>query len=119
MAFVPFSSVRDITNSAFKVRHFRGIVLLSFANKLIEYPWLRDQPLINGAVTIEIDINHVISTETSLLERLFREEAGQDLIEYALVFSFVALGAIASMKSLSTSVAQVFAAVGTTLTTAT
>ena len=53
------------------------------------------------------------------LEGVLREESGQDLIEYALVFSFVALGAIASMKSLSTTIASVFASVGTTLTTAT
>lgn len=56
------------------------------------------------------------------LKRLFRDllvdESGQDLIEYALVAALVGLGAVASMKTLATSIGTVFSAVGTTLTTA-
>ena len=54
-----------------------------------------------------------------LMQRLLSEEHGQDLIEYALVFTFVGLGVIAAMKSVSTSIATVFASVGTTITNAT
>lgn len=68
---------------------------------------------------VQSNLNHVFYTATPVMRRLLQEESGQDLIEYALVFTLVALGAIASMKSLSTSVAKVFTTVGTTLTTST
>jgi pilus assembly protein Flp/PilA len=44
------------------------------------------------------------------------EESGQDLIEYALVAALVGLGAVASMKTLSTSIGNAFTSIGTTLT---
>jgi pilus assembly protein Flp/PilA len=44
------------------------------------------------------------------------EESGQDLIEYALVAALVGLGAVASMKTLSTSIGTAFTSIGTTLT---
>ena len=53
-----------------------------------------------------------------LLMQLRHDETAQDLIEYALVAGCVAFGAIASMKSLASSVATVFAAVGATLNSA-
>lgn len=53
------------------------------------------------------------------LEGILRDESGQDLIEYALIFCLVMLGVVASMKSLQANIAVVFAAVGTTLTSAT
>ena len=46
---------------------------------------------------------------------LLRDESGQDLIEYALVAALVGLGAVASMKSLSTSIGSAFTSIGTTL----
>ena len=49
------------------------------------------------------------------LGRLASDESGQDLIEYALVAALVGLGAIASIKSLRTSIGTVFTAVGTAL----
>ncbi len=64
-------------------------------------------------------IKKALKTGFQLLGIFLREEYGQDLIEYALVFSFVALGAIASMKSLSATIATVFSSVGNTLTSAT
>ena len=60
-----------------------------------------------------------VETTRTLIQRLIQEEHGQDLIEYALVFTFVGLGAVAAMKSLSTTIATVFSSVGTTLTNAT
>ena len=60
-----------------------------------------------------------VAERMTLVERFLREEHGQDLIEYALLFTFVGLGVIAAMKSVSASVATVFASIGTTLTNAT
>jgi pilus assembly protein Flp/PilA len=51
-----------------------------------------------------------------LMNNLMVEESGQDLIEYALVAALVGLGAVASMKSLSTSIGNAFSSIGTTLT---
>lgn len=47
---------------------------------------------------------------------LAREEDGQDLIEYALVAALVGLGAVVSMKGLSTAIRNAFASIGTNLT---
>jgi pilus assembly protein Flp/PilA len=55
---------------------------------------------------------------TQLLKNLMTEESGQDLIEYALVAALVGLGAVASMKSLSNSIATAFNGVGTALSNA-
>jgi pilus assembly protein Flp/PilA len=53
----------------------------------------------------------------SAVNALLRDESGQDLIEYAIVAALVGLGAIASMKTLQTSVSNAFTKIGTTLTT--
>jgi pilus assembly protein Flp/PilA len=51
-----------------------------------------------------------------LAHNLMVEESGQDLIEYALVAALVGLGAVASMRTLSTSIGNAFTSIGTTLT---
>jgi len=51
-----------------------------------------------------------------LLNNLMVEESGQDLIEYALVAALVGLGAVASMRTLSTNIGSAFTSIGTTLT---
>lgn len=48
-------------------------------------------------------------------DALIREESGQDLIEYALVVSLIALGATASMSALATSFSTAFSKVGSKL----
>ena len=50
------------------------------------------------------------------LKQLHCVEGGQDLVEYALVISLVALGSITSMKSLSNYISNSFKTVGTNLT---
>jgi pilus assembly protein Flp/PilA len=52
-----------------------------------------------------------------LMKNLIVEESGQDLIEYALVAALVALGAVASMKSLAGAINNAFNTVSTQLTT--
>jgi pilus assembly protein Flp/PilA len=44
----------------------------------------------------------------SLLNKLWTQESGQDLTEYALLLVLVALAAIASMKVLATAIANVY-----------
>lgn len=50
-------------------------------------------------------------------DALLQEESGQDLVEYALVVSLIALGATASMSSLASSFSTAFAKVGSKLGT--
>lgn len=49
---------------------------------------------------------------------LLQDEAGQDLIEYALVAGLIGLGAVVAMTSLSTKVGGAFDTVGSQLTNA-
>jgi pilus assembly protein Flp/PilA len=52
----------------------------------------------------------------AILLQILRDESGQDLIEYALVAALVGLGAVASMKTLSTKIGTAFTTIGTSLT---
>ena len=54
----------------------------------------------------------------NLLVRLWKEESGQDLVEYALLVVLVALGAIAGMQTLASDINLVFGTAGTDLTSA-
>jgi pilus assembly protein Flp/PilA len=50
-------------------------------------------------------------------DALVKDERGQDLIEYALVVSLIALAATVSMKAVATAIGTAFTAVGTKLGT--
>jgi pilus assembly protein Flp/PilA len=50
------------------------------------------------------------------MQVLLMDEAGQDLIEYALVVALIAFAATAGMGSLATSINKAFTGIGTTLT---
>ena len=52
----------------------------------------------------------------NLLKKLHKEEAGQDLIEYALIGLIVALGALAGMGTLASSVNAEFTKIAGKLT---
>jgi pilus assembly protein Flp/PilA len=54
----------------------------------------------------------------TLVVRLFHEESGQDLIEYALVAAVIALGAIAAMGTLQNAISNAFGGVGNSLNSA-
>ncbi len=54
-----------------------------------------------------------------LLKRLWQEEEGQDLTEYALLLALIALGAITAMKGLASTVNGVFQNAASNLTGAT
>ena len=49
---------------------------------------------------------------------LMSREEGQDLVEYALVIALIALGAIASMKTLATGISTLFTNISSVLSTA-
>jgi pilus assembly protein Flp/PilA len=55
---------------------------------------------------------------TELLTRLWQEEEGQDLTEYALLLVLISLVAIVSMKALGTAISSVFTNACSGLTTA-
>jgi pilus assembly protein Flp/PilA len=55
----------------------------------------------------------------SRLQDLLLREEGQDLIEYVMVFSLIALAATAGMQSAASGVNTVFTTVGSILTAAT
>ena len=52
----------------------------------------------------------------NLLESLWKEEEGQDLVEYALLVVLIALAAILGMQGLANAVNATFLAAGTNLT---
>jgi len=54
----------------------------------------------------------------NLLNRLWKEEEGQDLTEYALLMVLIALVAIVSMKTLGQTVSNVFSNAALNLSTA-
>jgi len=51
-----------------------------------------------------------------LLVRFVRDEEGQDLVEYAMLLAFIALIAIAGVRTLGSTVNTFFANVATALT---
>jgi pilus assembly protein Flp/PilA len=49
------------------------------------------------------------------LQGLMNREEGQDLVEYALVIALISVAAIASLKTLATSITAVFNGIGNDL----
>ena len=54
-----------------------------------------------------------------ILKRLCREQIGQDMIEYGLLLMLVALGSVASSKSLSGTLGNTYTGIGSTITATT
>jgi Flp pilus assembly pilin Flp len=52
----------------------------------------------------------------NFLKNLHKEESGQDLIEYALIGLLIALGAIAGMSTVATSINKEFTKIAAQLT---
>ena len=55
----------------------------------------------------------------AILSRLWKEDQGQDLVEYALLVVLVALAAVTAMSSLASNISSAFANASATLTTTT
>ncbi|MEO8657329.1 MAG: Flp family type IVb pilin [Bryobacteraceae bacterium] len=54
---------------------------------------------------------------TNFLMNLYRDEQGQDLIEYALVVALIAFAAVSGMNTVATKINTAFSNIGTKLTT--
>jgi pilus assembly protein Flp/PilA len=54
----------------------------------------------------------------NIVKRLWKEEEGQDLVEYGLLLTLVALVAITTMKTLSSAIANVFSTAAANLSSA-
>ena len=52
----------------------------------------------------------------TLLRRLWKEEEGQDLTEYALLIVMIALVSVAAMSNLATAISQAFSSAAVNLT---
>jgi pilus assembly protein Flp/PilA len=52
----------------------------------------------------------------NVLMRLWKEEEGQDLTEYALLLVLISLALVGALKTLATDIATVFGNAATTLT---
>ena len=59
-----------------------------------------------------------MTSKQNLVSRFIADESGQDLIEYALVAALVGLGAIATLKTVATSVNAIFTSISTQLNAA-
>jgi pilus assembly protein Flp/PilA len=57
-----------------------------------------------------------INSARNLGDRLYADESGQDLIEYALVAALIGLGAVATMRGLQNAIGTAFNAIGSNLT---
>ena len=53
----------------------------------------------------------------NLMRRLWQEEEGQDLVEYALLVVLIALGAVIAMRSLASAISDAFKNAAENLTT--
>ena len=53
----------------------------------------------------------------ALLVRLVREDEGQDLVEYALLITFIALACIIGMQNLGTAINNSYRSISTSLGT--
>jgi pilus assembly protein Flp/PilA len=54
----------------------------------------------------------------SLLRSFFKEDDGQDLVEYSLLLAFIALAAIALLSAAGNSVTAIWTSINTNLTSA-
>ena len=55
---------------------------------------------------------------TRIVLKIWNDDSGQDLIEYALMAGFVAVAAGAIMPGVSTSISQIFSKVGSVMAAA-
>ena len=54
----------------------------------------------------------------SMLHALWKEEEGQDMVEYALLLAFVALAAVSLLSGVKSSISSIWSTVSTNLATA-
>jgi pilus assembly protein Flp/PilA len=86
---------------------------LSYLLGMLSFQWWRTK-------IVAIGRRHNMSRITNLVWklRIWTEQRGQDLIEYALMAGFVAVAAGAIMPGVATSISAIFSQVGSVLTSA-
>jgi pilus assembly protein Flp/PilA len=62
----------------------------------------------------QIGVQRVLTAVSTTIKQISRDESGQDLIEYALLAALVGLGAVVSMRGLSSKIGNGFNTIGTT-----
>lgn len=55
---------------------------------------------------------------SAFVSKLFQDESGQGLVEYALIIALVSVGLIAALTLLKNSISTIFGKIGTTLNSA-
>jgi pilus assembly protein Flp/PilA len=60
-------------------------------------------------------LNHIILKLNAKLNNLFIHEEGQDLVEYALLITMVALAAVGGIRHVATAINTVFSNISATL----
>ncbi len=53
-------------------------------------------------------VNHLHSEEVPMFRKLFSEESGQDMIEYALLASFISIVAIATLRLIGPLIVDIY-----------
>ena len=76
------------------------------------------QPAPTFGACIALASAPIVFLMKQFITKFATDEAGQDLIEYALVAALVGLGAVAAMRGLKNSVGNTFNGVGNSLTNA-
>jgi pilus assembly protein Flp/PilA len=74
-------------------------------------------PLLGRHISLSLNQTRKEKQMKNLLMRLWKEEEGQDLVEYALLVALVALAVTAGMKTLANSINNEFSNIGASLTT--
>ena len=64
----------------------------------------------------QLEFRRALTAVSATIKNLLRDESGQDLIEYALLAALVGLGAVVSMRGLSTKIGNGFNTIGNNLT---
>ena len=72
--------------------------------------------LLSRGEAISLTTKTLATQETFMLSRLVRDEQGQDLIEYVLLGSFIAIVAIAGVSTLGTNINAWYSAVASWVT---
>ncbi len=55
---------------------------------------------------------------TSAINAFWKEEEGQDLVEYSLLLAFIALAAVSVLSSVKSSISSIWTAINTNMTAA-
>lgn len=63
-------------------------------------------------------MTHALLKLNVVVQKLLSNEEGQDLVEYGLIVALLSLAAVASLQSVSATIASIFANIATTLSAA-